>query len=113
MTRMRSVSVALVTVVLLAWAAAPSVSAKSKMMANATVKSVSATSLTVTEGGKDMTFSVDSKTKVVGKGMGTKSEKKGGKIGIADLLKAGDLVTVTYDDAATPKASRVEMVKAK
>src|ERR1700730_845851 len=82
------------------WPSAASAQAKAKnqMLPNATVKSVSATSVTVTALGKDTTFSVDPKTKVVGKGIGTKSAAKGGKPSVADLLKEGDRVTVTYRD---------------
>jgi hypothetical protein len=70
--------------------------AKKQLLANATVKSLSASSLTVTANGADSTFAIDAKTRVVGKGVGTKSAAKGGKASIADLLKEGDHVTVTY-----------------
>ena len=67
---------------------------------NGTVKSVAADSLTVTGGdGKDMTFAVDSSTKVVGTGVGTKTSAAGGKGSFADLVHAGDKVAVTYHDA--------------
>jgi hypothetical protein len=81
-----------------------------QLLANATVKSVSATSVTVTANGKDTTFTVDSKTNVVGRGIGTKSRAKGGKPTIPDLLKEGDRVTVTYHDAGgTMHASKIEV----
>jgi hypothetical protein len=84
--------------------------AKSQLLPNATVKSVSASSLVVATLGKDVTFMVDPKTKVVGKGIGTKSAAKGGKPTIADLLKEGDRVTVTYQDVAgTMRASTIEV----
>jgi hypothetical protein len=83
--------------------------AASKMLANAVVKSISATSLTATAEGKDMTFSVNAKTHVVGKGMGTKGASKGGKPMITDLLKEGDRVSITYTDGATPVATKVEV----
>ena len=79
--------------------ASPNISAqkpKKQMVANATVKSLSQSSITVTAEGKDSTFSIDAKTKVVGKGVGTASAAKGGKATITDLLKEGDRVTVTY-----------------
>jgi hypothetical protein len=64
-----------------------------------TVKSVSASALTVTDkGGKDWMFTVDDKTKVVAKGAGTKSAKAGGKISITDVVGNGDQVSVTYHD---------------
>ena len=64
-----------------------------------TVKSVTASSLTVTVSGKDMAFAVDASTSVVGRGAGTKTQAAGGKIPITDLVKVGDRVSVTYDGA--------------
>jgi len=98
---------------MVAWPAGSSGAAQSKdqFLSNATVKSVSGTS--VTADGKDTTFSVDAKTKVVGKGMGTKSKAKGGKPTIVDLLKEGDRVAVTYHEmGATMHASRIEVTAA-
>jgi hypothetical protein len=84
--------------------------AKRQVLPNAIVKSVSATSVTVDANGKDMTFTVDPKTKVVGKGIGTKSAAQAGKPRITDLLKEGDHVTVTYHDmGGTMHASRIEV----
>lgn len=100
---------------MVAWPAGSSGAAQSKdqFLPNATVKSVSGTSVTVTADGKDTTFSVDAKTKVVGKGMGTKSKAKGGKPTIVDLLKEGDRVAVTYHEmGATMHASRIEVTAA-
>jgi hypothetical protein len=83
--------------------------AKNQTVSNATVKSVTASSLSVTAGDKDMTFEIDAKTNVVGKGMGTKSAAKGGKPTITDLLKEGDRVSVTYQEmGSTMHASRIE-----
>jgi hypothetical protein len=67
------------------------------MSASGTVKSVSGTSLVITDkSGKDMTFTVDSSTKFVGKGLGTKSAK--GPITATDAVAANDQVSVTYHD---------------
>ena len=66
------------------------------MTASGMVKSVSATSLTVSSGGKDMTFTVDSSTKFVGKGLSTKS--KGQKLAVTDAVAMNDQVRVTYHD---------------
>jgi len=66
------------------------------MSAAGTVKSVSATSLTVTSGGKDMTFTIDSSTKFIGKGLGTKA--KAGKLTAPDAVAANDSVSVAYHD---------------
>jgi hypothetical protein len=83
---------------------------KNHMLPNGMVKSVSASSLTVTAKDKDMTFDVDGKTQVVGKGIGTKSRAAAGKPTIVDLLKAGDRVTVTYQDmSGKMHASKIEV----
>jgi len=68
------------------------------MTANGTVKSVSGSSLTISDAGKDMTFTVDKDTRVIGKGMGTKGAATGGKLAITDALSNGDKVSVTYHD---------------
>lgn len=72
--------------------------AKTKTMnATGTVKSVSGTSLTITAaGGKDMTFTVDSTTKFVGKGLSTKA--RSGPITAPDAVGENDRVTVSYHD---------------
>jgi hypothetical protein len=86
---------------------------KNQLVPNGIVKSVSATSLVVTAKDKDMTFTVDGKTQVVGKGIGTKSRAAAGKPTIVDLLKAGDRATVTYQDmAGTLHASKIEVTSA-
>ena len=74
---------------------------KNQVLPNGVVKTVSATSLTVTADGKDVTFGVDGKTRIVGKGVGTKSKEKRGKPTVVDLLKDGDRVTVTYQQAGS------------
>jgi hypothetical protein len=86
---------------------------KNQLLPNGIVKAVSATSLTVATGGKDATFAVDAKTKVHGKGIGTKSKAKGGKPTIPDLLAAGDRVTVTYQQmGAMMHAVNIEVTTA-
>ena len=107
-----------VSLIALALAALPTLSSaqskpKNQMLPNGTVKSVSTTSLTVTAKDKDTTFAVDGKTQVVGKGIGTKSKAAGGKPTIVDLLKAGDRVTVTYQEmGAAMHASKIEVTMA-
>jgi len=112
MKRATLLAVPLFALSVLLWPSAASGQAKAKnrMLPNGTVKSVSATSVTVTALGKDTTFTVDPKTKVVGKGIGTKSAAKGGKPTVVDLLKEGDRVTVTYQDmGGTMHASTIEV----
>jgi hypothetical protein len=65
------------------------------MSAMGVVKSVSGSSLVVTDkAGKDMTFGVDGSTKFVGKGLSTKSAK--GPMTATDAVHEGDQVTVSY-----------------
>ena len=98
---------------LAAWPAVSSAADKPKnqLLPNGTVKSVSQTSLTVSGKDKEMTFVVDAKTQVVGKGIGTKSAAAAGKPKVADLLKEGDRVNVTYQAAGpTMRASKIEVI---
>jgi hypothetical protein len=81
--------------------------------ASGTVKTVAGDSLVVTHDGKDMTFGVDSKTKVIGTGLGTKGAPKGGKLSITEAVSAGDKVTVTYHDmGSSMHASTVRVTAA-
>lgn len=68
--------------------------------AGGTVKAVSGDSLTISSGGKDMTFTVDATTKFVGKGLGTKAKAGGGKLTLTDAVAMNDAVSVTYHDMA-------------
>jgi hypothetical protein len=88
-----------VSVVMMLFVQLVSVDAQSKpkaMNANGTVKSVSADSLVVTAGAKEMTFALDSSTKFVGKGLSTKSG--GAPMKASDAVASGDRVKVTYHD---------------
>ena len=74
------------------------------------VKSVSATSLTITADGKDMTFALDQATRVVGTGAGTKTAAAGGRVAITDLVATGNRVNVAHTDT---KATEVRVISAK
>jgi hypothetical protein len=88
-----------------------SAAGKTKLLSNATVKSITATMLTVTADGKDTALTVDAKTSVIGKGLGTKTRAKGGKATITDLLSVGDRVSVTYqEDGTAMHASKVQLL---
>ena len=80
------------------------------MSATGTVKSVSGNSLTISAaGGKEMSFAVDSTTKFVGKGLGTKQAKQG-KLTAPDVVAINDRVTVQYSDiGGTMRASNVRV----
>jgi hypothetical protein len=78
-----------------------------------TVSAVSGDSVTVKVKDAELKLSVDTKTKVIGKGVGTKAAKmKEDKKPptITDLVKTGDGVQVTYDEA-TKHASEVRLAQ--
>jgi hypothetical protein len=78
-------------------------SAAASKTASGTVKSVTPTSMSISGsagGGAtfDQTFTIDAKTKVVGRGAGTAAAAKGGKTAITDLVATGDKVSVSFHD---------------
>jgi hypothetical protein len=83
--------------------------------ATGNVTEVSQTSLTIagsSSGGAKFTqtYTIDANTKVIGEGVGTAASK--GKVTIADLVKKGDRVTVTYQASGTTvRATEVRIVR--
>ena len=78
------------------------------------VKSVSASSLTITASGKDVTFAIDQSTRVVGTGASTKTQAAGGRIAFTDLVATGNRVSVSHTEAGgTMKATEVRVTAAK
>jgi Domain of unknown function (DUF5666) len=78
------------------------------MSAVGAVKSVSADSLVVTVGAKDMTFTLDSTTKFVGKGLSTKSG--GAPMKATEAVAPHDQVRVSYHDmSGTLHAAQVSI----
>ena len=87
--------------------AAPKPEAAKAETASGTVSAVSGNSLTIKGASGDATFAIDNKTTVSGTGMGTAGRKlmaEGGKPTLADLVKEGDMVSVTYKDAGGTRA---------
>ena len=81
------------------------------LMASGRVKSVSNTALTISSRGKDLTFTIDGSTEFIGKGLGTKSEAKRGKVTATDLVGENDTVSVTYHDmGGTMHAAKVRLL---
>lgn len=80
-----------------------------------TVKSLSASSITVVVDNVDRTFAIESTTRVVGKGFATVAAKKtDGKTTVTDLVSPGDQVTVRYaDSGSASKATEVRVTSAK
>ena len=65
------------------------------------VTAVAGDSLTIAKGSESMTFTVDATTKIVGKGLTTKTNEKaaaGEKMTLTDSVGNNDMVTVTYHD---------------
>ena len=65
------------------------------------VTAVAGDSLTIAKGAESMTFTVDNTTKIVGKGLTTKSTEKaaaGEKMTLSDSVGNDDMVTVTYHE---------------
>ena len=80
-------------------------------IASGRVKSVSNTALTISSRGKDLTFTIDGSTEFVGKGLGTKSEAKRGKVSATDLVAENDTLSVTYHDmGGTLHAAKVRLL---
>ena len=87
--------------------------AKANKTVTGTVGTVSPSSITIKTKDAEVTLVVDSKTQVIGTGVGTKTakmkeEKKSPQI--VDFVKAGDEVSATYDET-TKHASEVRLVK--
>jgi hypothetical protein len=69
--------------------------------ANGTVKSIAATSMTISGSSGSgatftQTFNIDGTTKVIGRGAGTAAAAAGGKTAVTDLVGNGDHVSVSY-----------------
>jgi len=84
-------------------------SAAASTTASGRVKSVTGSTLVVTDSGKDLTFAVDKDTRVFAKGAGTATQAAGGSIAFTKLVGVGDTVTVSY--AGTGSAMRATEVR--
>ena len=71
---------------------------------------MTASTLVVTDSGKDLTFAVDKDTRVLAKGAGTATQAAGGSIAFTKLVSVGDTVSVSYAGAgATMRATEVRV----
>jgi hypothetical protein len=101
--RMKFVSrltLALLMVTMVIMGATAAEKAKS-MTVHGKVTAASGDSLTIAKGSESMTFTVDQSTKVLGKGLTTKSNEKaaaGQKMTLSDTVATGDMVAVTYHE---------------
>lgn len=87
---------------------------KKTMRSTGRVMAVSPDSVTIKPGNANLTFSIDTSTKVVGKGVGTKTEamKAANKSPqVTDLVNEYDSVTVEYEDLGGGKlhAKRIDV----
>jgi hypothetical protein len=111
----RWISASMGALLLAAFASAPvDLRAAADKTVSGTVAAVSSDSITIKGKEAEMKLVVDSKTRVVGTGVGTKEaklkeEKKTPQI--IDFLKAGDEVSAKYDDTSK-HANEVRLVKA-
>jgi ABC-type Fe3+-hydroxamate transport system substrate-binding protein len=98
---MRRLVASLLAVVLVG-IAAPTFASDATKDAKGTVKAVAADSVTVTDAdGKDWTFAVDAKTKVIAAGGSTKTaatKAMGKSPAITDVVKAGAKVAIKYHE---------------
>ena len=87
------------------------------MTTSGTVSAVSNDSLTVKAAAGEMTFTIDSKTTVVGRGMSTKEaalKKHAEPTTFTQYVKSGDQVTVTYhEQGSTRHAANVRVMPPK
>jgi hypothetical protein len=113
MTRSKVIGVSLLTLAVVSWSRpSPAQAAKS---ARGTLSTVGGSSITVKAGASDMRFTADSDTTVIAVGAGTKGRRlaAAGQPGpkLADLLKPGEAVIVTYQETgATMRATQVQVV---
>jgi hypothetical protein len=112
---MRHVSFGLSVVLFLVFAWAGQATAQETKSARGTVSAVGADSITVKAGSSEMKFMVDPKTVLTASGAGTASRQAeaAGKPGprLADFLKAGDAVEVSYQESGGAlRASNIRRV---
>ena len=109
---MKRMFVALCSVIALAIPHANLLAQGKAMNAGGNVKTVTATSLTISAAaGKEMTFAIDATTKFVGKGLGTKAST--GKMTATDAVGMGDRVEVAYHDMSGTLHAATVTVKSK
>jgi len=91
-----------IVAVLLALASGTATAADKAKTIQGKVTSVAADSVTVANGAESMSFGVDSTTKIIGKGLTTKTNEKaqkGEKLTLTDAVGSDDRVSVTYTEA--------------
>ena len=91
-------------------------SSQKTLRVSGVVTDVSGASLGVKTSSAEMTFAIDSETKVIGRGAGTKSREKkaaGEKTVITDFVSKGDRVQITYHDMGTTKHATTVRVTSK
>lgn len=88
-------------VVLLTLAVGTATAAEKSKSAMGKVTAVAADSVTIAQGTAPMTFVVDGTTKIIGKGLTTKTNEKaakGEKLDLKEAVGTDDRVTITYTE---------------
>jgi hypothetical protein len=97
--------------------AAPMTSAEKPKVVQGVVSEVSGASLSIkTEGGEDMKFEIDTKTKVYGHGLSTMTKEKkaeGQGVKLTDAVAVGDTVEVGFKPMGEMKHATIVTVKKK
>jgi hypothetical protein len=75
-------------------------SANPSRLAEGKVTSVSASHMTVASGGRDITFAITGNTDVMAKGASKAKKAAGGGTPLTTFVQAGDMVSVSYKEAA-------------
>lgn len=110
-----TIRVRLMLVLVCCFTAATSAQQSQKSMhATGRVDTVAADSIAINTGRTSLTFAVDTSTRVVGKGVGTKSREmkaQGKSTSLTDLVEQYDNVIVEYHDAGDGKlrATRIDI----
>lgn len=93
----------------------PAPPAPRSRLATGVVTALTTSSLAIKGSGGELTFTIDEKTKVVGRGLGTKAEemrKAGEKTVLTDLVHTGDSVDVRYrEENGTKVAFQVTVTR--
>ena len=83
-------------------------------IADGTVKSVTPSQLTIAGDGRELTFGITKETGVLARGATTATKTAGGSTSITTFVHTGDMVSVSYTDAAgkmTASEVRVRVAK--
>lgn len=93
-------------------ASASNVSSDPVKISDGTVKNVSASQLTIEEGGRDLTFGISRDTGVIVRGATKATKAAGGTTSITTFVHTGDAVSIRYHDTGAKMMASEVRVKA-